>query len=190
MQQDNSLCPGCGAPIQSVLPPPAPLLCQYCGWQAPERQVPSGPHHFRQLLAAQGNNSEDLLDQVPDDLRELLAARQPAPALEVQGEFREDTAQALRGMGYTVAGDLHGARISGAPRIGGPPAALSPSDVVKLAAELEGGVKPRGQLPVCPKCQGLSPIGQSKCQWCGEPLPTNPDPEHRPAAGSDRTSTG
>lgn len=176
MQLDIPLCPGCGAPIQSAIPPPAPLVCQYCGWQAPERRVLSGPNHFRQLLTEQVNNSEDLLDQVPEDLREILASRLGTPTPEVRSEFGEDTAQALRGLGYTVSQDLHGARISGAPRVGGPPAALSPSDVVKLAAELEGGVKPRGQLPVCPKCQGLSPIGQSKCQWCGEPLPTAPSP--------------
>ncbi|MGH2620718.1 MAG: hypothetical protein ACRDHG_09130, partial [Anaerolineales bacterium] len=138
MQQDVSLCPGCGAPILSALPPPAPLGCQYCGWQAPERPVPSGPNHFRQLLAEQASNSEDLLDQVPEDLREILAARLRAPTPEARTEFRGDTAQALRGLGYTVSEDLHGARLSGAPRVGGPPAALSPSDVVKLAAELEG----------------------------------------------------
>jgi len=176
MQQDVSLCPGCGAPIQSPIPPPAPPVCQYCGWQAPKSQLPSGPNHFRQLLAEQANNPADLLDQVPEDLRAILAGRLNPPSPEPPGEFSEATAQGLRGLGYTVAEDPHGVRITGAPRAGGPPAALSPSDVVKLAAELEGGVKPRGQLPVCPKCKGLSPIGQSKCQWCGEPLPTSPGP--------------
>jgi hypothetical protein len=136
MQQDIPVCPGCGAGIQSAAPSAATPACQYCGWHPPESRPPSGANHFRQLLAEQANNSEDLLDQVPEDLREILAGR----------------------------------------RMGGPPAALSPSDVVKLAAELEGGVKPRGQLPVCPKCQGLSPIGQAKCQWCGEPLPSKPGP--------------
>jgi len=176
MPQDTPLCPGCGAPIESAIPPPAPPVCQYCGWQASESRVPSGPNHFRQLLAEQPNNSEDLLDQVPEDLREILTGRLGPRSPEPPKDFREDTTQALRGLGYTVSEDLHGARITGAPRAGGPPASLSPSDVVKLAAELEGGVKPRGQLPVCPKCQGLSPIGQSKCQWCGEPLPTAAGP--------------
>ena len=176
MQQDIPVCPGCGAGLQSAAPSAATPACQYCGWQAPESRVPSGPNHFRQLLAEQLNNSDDLLDQVPEDLREILAGRLGPPSPEPPKEFSEDTAQALRGMGFTVSEDLHGARITGGPRVGGPPAALSPSDVVKLAAELEGGVKPRGQLPICPKCQGLSPIGQAKCQWCGEPLPSKPAP--------------
>ncbi len=176
MQQDIPVCPGCGARLQSAAPSAATPACQYCGWHPPERRPPSGANHFRQLLAEQVNNSEDLLDQVPEDLREILAGRLPAPTPEARREFSENTAQALRGMGYTLSEDPRGARISSAPRMGGPPAALSPSDVVKLAAELEGGVKPRGQLPVCPKCQGLSPIGQAKCQWCGEPLPSKPGP--------------
>lgn len=176
MQQDTPVCPGCGARLQSAAPPEAAPACQYCGWHPSERRPPSGANHFRQLIAENEGNPADLLDQVPEELREILAGRLRAPAAGTRGEFREDTAQALRGLGYTVSEDLHGARITGAPRAGGPPAALSPSDVVKLAAELEGGVKPRGQLPVCPKCQGLSPIGQAKCQWCGEPLPSTPVP--------------
>jgi len=176
MPQETPVCPGCGASIQSAIPPPVPLVCQYCGWQATESRVLSGPNHFRQLLAEQRNNSEDLLDQVPEDLREILAGRLRSPSPEPPKELREDSAQALRGLGYTVSEDTHGVRITGAPRAGGPPASLSPSDVVKLAAELEGGVKPRGQLPVCPKCQGLSPIGAAKCQWCGEVLPSSSGP--------------
>jgi hypothetical protein len=176
MQQDIPVCPGCGAGLQSAAPSAATPACQYCGWQAPESRVPSGPNHFRQLLAEQLNNSDDLLDQVPEDLREILAGRLRAPTPEAQRELSENTPQALRGMGYAVSEAPLGTRISSAPRMGGTPAALSPSDVVRLAAESEGGVKPRSQLPVCPKCRGLSPIGQAKCQWCGEPLPPTPVP--------------
>jgi len=123
MQQDIPVCPGCGARLQSAAPPAAAPACQYCGWHPSERRPPSGANHFRQLIAENKGNPADLLDQVPEELREILAGRLRAPA-----------------------------------------------------AELEGGVKPRGQLPVCPKCQGLSPIGQAKCQWCGEPLPPKPVP--------------
>jgi len=176
MQQDIPVCPGCGARLQSDAPSAATPACQYCGWHHSDRRPLSGANHFRQLIAEKEGNPEDLLDQVPEELRELLAGRLRAPAAGTRAEFREDTVQALRGMGFTLSEDPHGVRITSAPRMGGPPAALSPSDVVKLAAELEGGVKPRGQLPVCPKCQGLSPIGQAKCQWCGEPLPPKPVP--------------
>ena len=176
MQQDIPVCPGCGASIQAAIPPAATALCEYCGWQPAESQVPSGPNHFRQLIAEKVSNPEELLDQVPEELREILAGRLRPPAAAAQSELREDTVQALRGMGFKLTEEPQGARISSASRIGRPPAALSPSDVVRLAAEMEGGVKPRGQLPVCPKCQGLSPIGQSKCQWCGEPLPPTPTP--------------
>ncbi len=162
--------------MQAAIPPAAPAPCQYCGWQPAESRVPSGPNHFRQLLAEKESNPEELLDQLPEELREILAGRLRPPAAAAQGELREGTVHALPGMGFKLTEDSQGARIRSASRLGSPPAALSPSDVVKLAAEMESGLKPRGQLPVCPKCQGLSPIGQSKCQWCGGPLPPTSAP--------------
>jgi ribosomal protein L40E len=214
MQQDAVVCPSCGATTQAVQPPAAAQPCPYCGWLPAEPKAQVSPRPFRQLIAETSSDPEALLDQVPEELRTLLAGRLrvPGPASATAAEtehalasaiapatapattpatspatapatapptaattdLRTDTEKALRGLGYAVEQDSHGARIVAGARVGGSPSVLSSTDVVKLAAELEGGVKPRSQLPVCPKCQGLSPIGASKCQWCAAPLSPPP----------------
>jgi hypothetical protein len=47
---------------------------------------------------------------------------------------------------------------------------LSPSEIVRLAAELDGGIAPPEKRVHCPKCDAVIPPGHSKCQWCGTTL--------------------
>ena len=175
MQQDILACPGCGAPIDAASSPATPVRCAYCDWvpsARPATQSPSPENRFRRLLKESSAQPDDLLEQVPEEMRGILAGRLRAAAAGATAEFSEDSRRSLRAMGYAVAEDSHGARISPMPRSGSPPSALSASDVVRMAAELDGGIQTRTQHPACSKCQGVSPVGQTKCQWCGEPLPS------------------
>jgi hypothetical protein len=109
----------------------------------------------------------DLFSSLQDQER---APGQPSQA-SPPGELREETARFLRERGYVLSQDAHGLRISGDP-VGRPDrSALSPSDIVRMAAELDGGVKQASTLQTCPKCQARTPAGEPKCQWCGEPFP-------------------
>jgi len=121
---------------------------------------------FRDLVN-QGDQEEYLLDQVPEEMRGVLAARLKA-ADETDGpNFSDTTASALREQGYLISEDARGARLAATT---GHKADLSPSDVVKMAAELDGGVQPQTKLSTCEKCQAASPVGDTHCQWCGEPF--------------------
>ena len=194
MDQDLSSCPGCGAYFSDQLP------CPYCGWTSeannqptppqiassteaatpnptnetaskePGEELPHGeeisPAPFRDLTKP-GDDTEHLLDQVPEEMRGVLAARLKA-AYEITGSnFSEATASALREQGYVVSEDAHGARLTASP---GNSDDFSPSDVVKLAADLDGGVQPQTKLPICGNCRSASPIGELQCQWCGQPF--------------------
>lgn len=129
----------------------------------------SGPEHFRELLHETGSDTRELMEQVPEDMREVLEDRMRSGQDNNAG-FRSETIEQLRGSGYYVAEDSSGAHINAVPQANRKPDDLSPSDVVKMAAELEGGVKPKAELPMCGACQSASPVGSTTCQWCGEPL--------------------
>lgn len=129
----------------------------------------TGPEHFRELLHETGSDTRDLMEQVPEEMREVLEDRMRSGPDDNPG-FRSETIEQLRGSGYFVTEDSSGARISAVPQANRKPDDLSPTDVVKMAAELEGGVKPKTELPMCGACQSASPVGSTTCQWCGEPL--------------------
>ena len=169
MEQDLRACPGCGAP-SSEHP-----SCPYCGWTLHLSEEPnldaiesieSGSAQFRELVEP-GRDPEHLLDQVPEEMRGVLAARLKAAENSSTPTFSETTASALRKQGYIVSQDARGARLSAAP---GQAAEFSPSEVVKLAADLDGGVQPQAKLPICRNCQSASPVGDTHCQWCGAPF--------------------
>jgi len=112
-----------------------------------------------------------LFNSLQDQVREQPpAAPTPQPAT-ARGELTEETANILRQRGYILTEDARGLRITGKANVGAGGSPLSPSDIVRMAAELEGGVKNTATLQTCPKCQARTPAGQAKCQWCGEPFP-------------------
>ena len=163
-------CLNCGAPI------PTNDVCSYCGW-VPEHETSAtepqtaAPTPFKELLEDGQSNGEpgDLLDQVPEDMRGVLAARLKANEEDQPEDLSEQSREALRNQGFKVVEDARGSRISSdSPSQS---ADLSAFQVVSLAAEQEGGVQPQTQLPMCPSCQSASPVGSTNCQWCGEPLP-------------------
>ena len=89
-------------------------------------------------------------------------------------EEREEARRlSLSRQGFVVEEDAHGLRLSGvASRPGGLRSQLSPYDVVRLAAELEGGIVPIDQRMRCLKCEAVVGPGDKQCQWCSEPLDT------------------
>ena len=92
----------------------------------------------------------------------------PLPSLE---ERAEATRQSLREKGYILNEDARGLRLSGISTRGSKPMSdLSPYDVVRLAADLEGGLLPPDQRKHCPKCDAVVLPSDKRCQWCSEPL--------------------
>ncbi len=131
-----------------------------------EEPIEMDPAQFRELLKP-GSEPEHLLEQVPEQMRGVLAARLKAAEKAEGPSFNEKTASNLRDQGYVISEDARGVRFSAVP---GQSTSLSASDVVKMAADLEGGVQPQNKLPICSKCQAASPVGETECQWCGEPF--------------------
>lgn len=136
-----------------------------------EQERPAdGPAQFRALTSTQATPEarSELLEQVPDEMRDLLEERmQAADEAKPQG-LSLDTKKSLEASGYQVRDEPGGVRITGGHSRS---PTLSPSDMVRIAAEQEGGVQHRGKLPVCPECQAVSPMGSERCQWCGAELP-------------------
>ena len=178
--QPSHIAAALESPAQSEEPPAAtysveegPLITEGTvpddaildGQEVPETAA-APPDHFRDLLRP-GQEPINLLEQVPEEMRAILAGRLKAAEETDSPSFSENAASSLRGQGYFISQDARGARFAAAP---GQSANLSPSDVVKMAAELDGGIQPRTKLAICSKCQSASPIGEKQCQWCGEPL--------------------
>ena len=131
-----------------------------------EEPIETDPAQFRELLKP-GSEPEHLLEQVPEQMRGVLAARLKAAEKAEGPSLNEKTASNLRDQGYVISEDARGVRFSAVP---GQSTSLSASDVVKMAADLEGGVQPQNKLPICSKCLVASPVGEAQCQWCGEPF--------------------
>lgn len=129
-----------------------------------------GPATLRRLTeASQGPaDREELLDQVPEELRGVLAARMQAADEAKDKGLRKETIDSLKNRGYQVTEDARGARITGGSSRSSD---FSPYEMVSMAAEQEGGVQPRGKLSMCPECDSASPVGATRCQWCGADLP-------------------
>jgi len=83
----------------------------------------------------------------------------------------EERRQSLSRQGFVLQEDAHGLRLSGvSTRPRGLSSQLSPYDVVRLAAELEGGIVPMEQRKHCPKCNAVVNPRDKRCQWCSEIL--------------------
>lgn len=138
-----------------------------------------GASRIRDLLSQSTESGSEipdsLLEELPEETRQLLA-RKPA-AKPATGPLREELTNSLLRQGYVISEDPHGVRISGAPsaRPGGG-GGLSASDVVRMAADLDGGILPEEQRLHCPKCDAVLSRSATRCEWCGETIPPSPDP--------------
>lgn len=141
--------------------------------------TPPATDRFRQLISqgtqppAESSWPEALLEDLPEDIRRVLAGRKPeTPAVPGQtAKLREELVSILKSQGYTIQEDVHGVRISGHPtgRLRGTDR-LSASDVVRMAADLDGGIPPPDKVRRCPKCDAVILVESKRCQWCGTDL--------------------
>jgi hypothetical protein len=123
-----------------------------------------------QVEGMEKSESEAPMDTETQNPQPYLSDDDPLPSTEEREEARK---LSLSRQGFVVEEDAHGLRLSGvASRPGGLSSELSPYDVVRLAAELEGGVVPMDQRKRCPKCDAVVAPGNKQCQWCSEPLDT------------------
>ena len=123
-----------------------------------------------QVEGMEKSESEAPMETEGQNPQPVLSDDDPLPSTEEREEARR---LSLSRHGFVVEEDAHGLRLSGvASRPGGLSSELSPYDVVRLAAELEGGVVPMDQRKRCPKCDAVVAPGDKQCQWCSEPLDT------------------
>jgi hypothetical protein len=115
--------------------------------------------------------SDEMLENLPEEAREILSAKKTNPSSIKNEQFSETLAEALRDRGYVIDQDAHGVRISGGPSGGLDSETMSPYDVIRMAVDLEGGVLPLDERIHCLKCDAVIPTGVAHCQWCGEPAP-------------------
>jgi hypothetical protein len=178
-------CPNCGSPMQLL---PAidgngfVAVCPTCPDQValPQGKTtapPAASSRFRQLIEATQQAAgtalpDKLLEDLPEEARRLLASKAPeTPA----GQISSSLAESLRRQGFVIDQDARGARITGAPRSTLPDTGkLSATDVIRLAADLEGGVLPPERRRTCPKCQAVIPRDSARCSWCGADLANEP----------------
>lgn len=130
---------------------------------------------FRKILADERRTRGDsppgwMIDELPEEARRLLSQQVSTARPSLGPRLSEDLAKALRDQGYVIHEDSQGVHLGGAlVSRGGTPAPISPYDVVRLAAETEGGLTPPDELARCKKCDALIPAGDERCQWCAEP---------------------
>ncbi len=128
---------------------------------------------FRRLLqsAHESRNLElpqSLIDDLPEEARHLLQRDQDKPRPSIGPRLSDDLAQALRDQGYVIDEDSRGLRISGSlASRGSDPGKMSPYDVLRMAADLEGGLQKPGERLRCPNCEAVLPKGHTTCDWCG-----------------------
>jgi hypothetical protein len=184
-------CPQCGRPLHRwpTLDEGGYLLaCDECGFEQAvdaTAAAPSDPaadhsppdqramHKLLSQTNQPGEWPEELLEELPAEARQLLESKGNTGGKQVSADLE----QRLRGYGYFLAEEGQGAHLAG----GGPKPGtgdLSPLDVVRLAAELEGELPSEGERRHCPNCQAVLPAEATHCQWCGHQL--SPDPTDSP----------
>lgn len=132
---------------------------------------------FREILTEERRTKGDplpgwMIDELPEEARRLLSGQEPPARPSLGPKLSDDLAKALRDQGYVIHEDGSGMHLGGAlVSRGGTPAAMSPYDVIRLAADMEGGLAPPNELLRCKKCDALIPHGDERCQWCGETVP-------------------
>jgi rRNA maturation endonuclease Nob1 len=104
-----------------------------------------------------------------DSQKSEVDEKDTLPSPEERDEARRQT---LSRQGFVLQEDAHGLRLSGiASRPRGLRSQLSPYDVVRLAAELEGSdIVPMEQRKRCPNCDAVVNPNDKRCQWCSEVL--------------------
>jgi hypothetical protein len=120
---------------------------------------------------------DSAFEDIPEEAKSLLSkGSQRAEEVEKKEHaVTPDWEERLRRQGYYLHTDHTGPRLSGSgPRPG--TGDLTPLDVVRLAADLEGGIPSPHEKIQCRHCQAVVPAGRNTCQWCGGSLADDPEP--------------
>ncbi len=109
---------------------------------------------FRHLLSEAEKTSPNdplpasILEDLPEEARRLLRGEDDPEQKSSTGSLDDTLEQSLRSN----------------------PGSLSPYDIVRMAAELDGGIQQTTELHRCTDCQAATPSGVTVCQWCGTPI--------------------
>jgi hypothetical protein len=114
---------------------------------------------------------DSLLEDLPEDARKALSERKGTTPLATT-THRDDLIESMRRQGFVIGEDSKGVRLSGnlSPRFHDT-TGLRPADIVRLVADMDGGVLPPEKRTRCPKCDAVVAAGSARCQWCDTPLP-------------------
>lgn len=199
LPEDAPVCPTCGG---NILFKPAPdnkgdiSYCPSCspGTTAENLNVshtnneePHSKDHdprsrFRNLISQYTETSpkdpppDSLLEELPEEAKSLLSGKEPSATNSLE-EPSEDKARDLPVQADSLIQAPLGANINGELATGvSDISSMSPYDIVRMAADLEGGIVPPEKRIHCPKCDAVVPLGDSQCQMCGEPIPPRQEP--------------
>ena len=170
--QNRWLCPRCDLATGSLatkLPGNGKVVEQFAPRDARKR--------FRWLLEAADNFPpgtplpEWLIEDLPEDIQDLLREDLNQPRPNLGPKLSDALTSALRDQGYVIEEDARGVRLSGdLNRRGGHSGQMSPYDVIRMAADLDGGLPSPDEMRRCSKCEAVVPPKETHCSWCGTEL--------------------
>jgi hypothetical protein len=132
----------------------------------------TGTGRLRDLINATPEPIPDsLLEDLPEEARKALSASGTGKLPPSPVDNHEGLVETMRRQGYVITEDSKGVRLSGSlsPRFTNT-SELRPLDVIRLAADMDGGVPAPDKLVRCTKCDAVVPLSSERCQWCGTPL--------------------
>ena len=160
----------------SLLPRTNPLtVCPSCGVIHGPGQPPCPAPPDSAPASLPKSQADAPLQAAPGTLAPPLSAK-AAPARPAPRLLSDEKIRSLLDQGIIVDEDVHGLRLTGKPVSGRGKGTgqLSASDVVRLAADLDGGVLPADQRRHCPQCDAVVSPRASRCEWCGKSLAPPP----------------
>lgn len=192
--QDEHCCPDCGTALRhwpSLEGDPHQWQCPVCDLEASsqaagrvghgklvQHAAPSDPRmRFRWLLAAAENYPSDtllpewLIEDLPEPIRNLLRSDLDQPRPHLGPKLSDALTNALRDQGYVIEEDSRGVRLGGdLTRRASGAGQMSPYDVIRMAADLDGGIPSPDTLKRCQKCEAIMAPRETRCAWCGSEL--------------------
>lgn len=130
---------------------------------------------FRRLLSEAKKTSPDdplpasILEDLPEEARRLLGWEDAPGQRSGTGDLSDTLEQSPSNQGYAPEEDSRGSEVFGGD-LRSNTGSLSPYDIVRMAADLDGGIQQTSELHRCPDCQATAPSGVTVCQWCGTPI--------------------
>lgn len=120
---------------------------------SPDNHAPVGENPNQQIETVNTNPAQTDADSTADK-----------PSME-------RITQSMRNRGFLITEDSSGLRLGGTVQRGHQAPLMSPYELVNLAAAMDGGIVPPEERIHCPACEAVVPPGDTRCQWCGKPLP-------------------